>query len=543
VFRFHPLMPAGTSLGLLLFAASFTPSLLPRALAFQVAVSAVSMAAGYALGCIARWLWRYLELPEVRGPHRHQLTTGVLTLCALIALLTLWNAAPWQNAARQVMGLAEIDHLHTVAAALGAVGLFGVLLILGRLFRRTALSASIRLGHLLPRRIANVIGITLTAILFWTLVNQTVLRLGLQFADSISQQVDAMVPADTDPPRDPGRTGSAASRISWQDLGRQGRSFVSSGPTIEQIRAFSGAEARSPIRIYVGLNAADSPEARAQLALAELQRVGAFDRSLLLLLTPTGTGWIDPPAIDALEYLHHGDTAAVAVQYSYLPSMLSLTLEEAYGAENARALFDSVYRHWVQLPSDTRPRLYLHGVSLGALNSSRSFHLHDILGVPFDGALWSGPPFRSREWMDITAERQPGTPAWRPVFRNGSVVRFMNQDGGLDLPPDAPWGPYRIVYLQYASDPITFFSPSLLYREPEWLRGPRGPDVSPDLRWYPVVTMLQVAADMLISNTMPPGTGHTFAAEHYVDAWRALTEPAGWTDEDVTRLKAGLARP
>lgn len=39
--------------------------------------------------------------------------------------------------------------------------------------------------------------------------------------------------------------------------------------------------------------------------------------------------------------------------------------------------------------------------------------------------------------------------------------------------------------------------------------------------------MVQVAADMLISNTAPPGFGHTFAAAHYVDAWLALTETTG----------------
>jgi uncharacterized membrane protein len=227
----------------------------------------------------------------------------------------------------------------------------------------------------------------------------------------------------------------------------------------------------------------------------------------------------------------------VAVQYSYLPSMLALPTDGAYGAENARALFQAVYGHWTRLPKDTRPALYLYGVSLGALNTERSFDLHDIIGDPFRGVLLTGPPFRSELWHHMTAERRPDSPAWLPRFRDGSVVRFMNQQGGLEV-GDAPWGPFRIAFLQYASDPMTFFSVGSLFFEPDWMRGARAPDVSPALRWYPIVSTVQLAADMAVANAPPPGFGHNFAAEHYIDAWRALMEPDGWTDADVGRLKA-----
>ncbi len=116
----------------------------------------------------------------------------------------------------------------------------------------------------------------------------------------------------------------------------------------------------------------------------------------------------------------------------------------------------------------------------------------------------------------------------------------MNQYGGW--PADTDWGPLRILYLQYASDPITFFSVRSAFRRPEWMRPPRGPDVSPELRWYPVVTMLQLAADMAGgAEATPRGYGHNFAAEHYIDAWMALTEPEGWSKDDVQRLKARFA--
>jgi uncharacterized membrane protein len=242
-----------------------------------------------------------------------------------------------------------------------------------------------------------------------------------------------------------------------------------------------------------------------------------------------------------VEYIHRGDIATVAAQYSYLPSPLALTTEAPSGAEMARALFQEVYGYWTQLPKGDRPKLYLHGVSLGALNSDLSFDLYDVLGDPFHGALWAGPPFRSRSWSRITASRTPSSPAWLPRFRDGSVVRFANQHGGLDA-GSAPWGPLRIAYLQYASDPVTFFSARTFFREPEWLRAPRGPDVSPKLRWYPVVTMVQLAADLAAGTEAAPlGYGHNFAPAHYIDAWLALTEPTGWTDGGTERLKSLFA--
>src|SRR5690606_35531552 len=198
------------------------------------------------------------------------------------------------------------------------------------------------------------------------------------------------------------------------------------------------------------------------------------------------------------------------------------------------------YGHWSKLPPDRRPALYLHGLSLGSLNSDASFEIYDVVGDVFQGALWSGPPYRHRTWRSATERRNPGSPAWLPRFRDGTVIRFTNQHDNLEI-PGVPWGPIRIAFLQYASDPITFFDPKMLYRPPDWLAEPRGPDVTPALRWIPIVTMLQVVADMRAGDITPIGYGHKFAPEHYNDAWLGLTEPAGWTDADTPRLKARFA--
>jgi uncharacterized membrane protein len=375
--------------------------------------------------------------------------------------------------------------------------------------------------------------------LFWFAINGLLFGFLLRVADRSFQELDARIDDGLPRPALASQTGSPESLVDWRDLGNQGRNFISGCPTAAELEDFFGTPVVPPVRVYVGLNSADSPEERARMALEELKRAGGFERSVLLLVTPTGTGWVDPAGQDPVEYLHRGDIATVAVQYSYLNSPLALMTQARYGAEAASALFREVYGHWRSLPPNSRPRLYLNGLSLGSLNSDLSFDFFDIIDDPFHGALWSGPPFRHETWREATARRDAGSPPWLPQFRNGDVVRFMNQ-GGVTGGNGGPWGKFRILFLQYPSDPITFFSPAAAWRAPDWMNSPRGKDVSPSLRWFPVVTMLQLAIDMAVG-TAPEGFGHTIAATDYIDAWLALTEPADWDEAGLARLRDHLA--
>ena len=530
----------GLLVGTLLFAFSLTPSLLPRPWLVQGVISGLSFAAGYGLGVGGHWLWHYLELPEP-GPRllrRIKLVASVF--CLLAAGVFLWRASGWQESIRTLMEMEPVDGIRPIRVALVATPVFIAVLLLARLFRRTFRSLSQRLGRHVPRRISHLVSLVGAIVLFWAVIDGVIFALTLRALDNSYQRVDLLIPDDIDPPTDPQLTGSDASLISWEGLGLRGRRFITATPSADELSQVLGEPARRPIRVYAGLNAAETPKERAEMALAELIRVGGFERSVLLLATPTGRGWLDPGAQNTLEALHRGDVATVTAQYSYLPSPLALLTEGEYGVEMARALFHEVYDHWSALPTGSRPALYLHGLSLGALNSDSAFDLYDIIDDPFQGALWSGPPFRSETWRSVTDERDPDSPAWLPRFRDGRVVRFMNQHTDLMEQGD-DWGDFRIAYLQYASDPVTFFEPRSLYREPDWMREPRGPDVSPDLRWYPIVTMLQLLAD-LATGSAPPGYGHEIAAEDYIDAWVALTEPEGWTETELDRLKGHFQR-
>ncbi|MBO1905440.1 alpha/beta-hydrolase family protein [Microvirga sp. 3-52] len=544
--QWHSVSACGVLLGTLCFAASLTPSLLPRSFLTQGVVSGGSLAAGYGIGVFGRWLWAYMELPLSMGHLRRSLKIAGAIGCGAIALIFLWQAAGWQNSVRELMDLESVDTAYPLEVALIALAVFAALLALARLFRLTLRSVATRANRFLPRRISNVIGVIAAVALSWSILNGILFQVALHVADASFREYDKLIRPETAPPTAPQKTGSSASLLAWDKLGRQGREFISSGPTRGDISAFSGREALEPVRVYVGLRSADTPAARARLALEELKRVGAFERPVLVVVTPTGTGWVDPAAMDSLEYLHNGAVASVALQYSYLASWLYWVAGRDYGADSARALFREVYGYWTMLPKDGRPRLYLHGLSLGAMNSEQSTDLIEVLGDPFSGALWSGPPHSSRLWRFLIENRAPGSPAWLPRFRDGSFVRFMNQHGevaGPALAPNAAWGPMRFVYLQYASDPVTFFESRSLYREPDWMLPPRGPDVSPQARWFPVVTVLQLAVDKFMALSAPIGFGHVYAPAHYIEAWIEVTAVRDWTPEEITRLKQHLSKP
>jgi uncharacterized membrane protein len=158
-----------------------------------------------------------------------------------------------------------------------------------------------------------------------------------------------------------------------------------------------------------------------------------------------------------------------------------------------------------------------------------------------NGALFSGPTFNNSMWQDITNNRDPGSPEWLPIFQQGHNVRFAARAGDLGRPP-APWGNPRIVYLQHASDPIAWWNPDLLFQQPDWLREKRGYDVPSDMEWIPVVTFLQVSADMAVAVDVPDGHGHRYVKD-VVNAWAAVLQPPGWTPDKTERLRNIVTAP
>ena len=414
-----------------------------------------------------------------------------------------------------------------------------VLIAAGRFFGALKDLFDAPLRRVLPPRAALLVASLLAAWSFWAIGNGFLLDAILRGLDSAYRTVDSLIPPEEERPAGALLSGSPASLLDWESLGRQGRRHVLETPAAADITAITGRPAQEPLRVYVGANSAETVEERAALALAEMQRAGAFERSLLVIATPTGTGWVDPAGILPVEIMHGGDVASVSVQYSYLPSWLSLLVQPEYGEETADAVFRTVYGHWRSLPKDRRPRLFLFGLSLGSLNSDLASNAYAVLGDPFEGAFWVGPPFASRTWNEVTATREQGSPQWLPAARNDGVFRFFTAVDKAQLAVGG-WGPVRILYLQYPSDPIVFFEKTMWRRMPDWMGPPRAGDVSLGLTWLPGISFIQLIFDMMTATTVPKGRGHVYAAADYARGWQALTEPQGIGAAEMKRLEAWL---
>lgn len=527
----------GLLLGLLFLAASLTPSLIPRDPALQGILGGVVMALGYLSGLVIEVIWRLADMPVLRGRPR-QTVLAVLSLAVLALLgIALRYSHVWQNDLRERMGMEATAGGHLVQVLLVAVGVFAALYALGLLVAAFSRIVRSRLYRVMPRRRANVLGYLLVGLALFVLTRDGLLDTAIDALDTTFETAQALFDTAPPAPTDARIPGSPASLVDWEAMGQPGRDFVTGGPDAAAIAAFTGRPALDPIRVYVGRANADTPQERADLALAELNRLGAFERKILVVVSPTGTGWMDPGSHDPVEYMHDGDIATVAVQYSYMQSPFALIFETRTGLDQASATVSTIHDYWRRLPPETRPRLFIHGLSLGAWSSMYATTLFHLVNDPIAGAFWAGPPFPSDFWNRVQRARNDGSPWVRPTIGDGSFVRYAARgDDGSEGAAD--WGPMRIVFLQYASDAIVFFDPLSTFRAPVWMREPAGDAVSPYLRFVPIVTQFQLALDMALSTTVPGGYGHSYYAQDYIGPWVEVTAPEGWTEEDTVRLKA-----
>jgi len=524
------------TLGAVLFGcASLTPSLLPRGWVLQGLVAGVTAAIGYGVGVTVAWFVAELTESRMSAGFRRRAWQVLAAGGALLCVVMLWLGAGWQRDIHELMGVDDPAGYTSIGIVVLAVLTFVLFVAIGRGIRWLGRGLVRVFGRILPRRIARPLGVVVVTALVIFLLNGVLFQGLVEAMNSAFSVKDDGTEEGAVEPTAAERSGSPASLVPWADLGLQGRNFVGKGPTPGELEAFNGEPAQEPVRAYVGLASADDVGDRAALAARELERAGGFDRSVLVVVTTTGTGWVDPAASDSLEYEFNGDTAMVAMQYSYLPSWLSFLVDQVKARDAGRALFDAVYGVWAQLPPDDRPDLYVFGESLGTFGGEAAFSgLADIENRT-DGVLWAGPPNFNALWRDIVADREEDSPEWLPVVDGGRTVRFADEAPDLDRPP-GPWGDPRLVYLQNASDPIVWWSPQLILNHPDWLRGERGPDVSQGMVWLPFVTFWQVTADMAFSTGVPDGHGHSYRAD-YVNGWADVAQPPGWTDEDTARLR------
>ena len=216
------------------------------------------------------------------------------------------------------------------------------------------------------------------------------------------------------------------------------------------------------VRAYAAMNDGESVRARAERAADQLVRSGGLQRDRVVIMIPTGSGWVDPNAVLGLEQRFGRDVAMVGMQYADAPSWWAYLTDQDGAARGAKALFDAVARRVDAVPADRRPQLHVYGESLGATAGQ------DIFTGP--GGQDAARRVCSVLWVGTPGGERAGLP------REASVA---NDD-----------------------DPVVHAAPSTLFRSPD--------DGRP---WLPVVSLVQTGADYLGSLAVPTGAGHRYGPD------------------------------
>lgn len=348
--------------------------------------------------------------------------------------------------------------------------------------------------------------------------------------------------AHADAPDVPEVTGGPGSLISWQDQTRESRRWLSMVLRQDTIEDVLGESTKQPIRVYGPLECAVTPQERAELLLAEIDRTRALERSAFALFSPTGSGYVNYVATETLEYLTRGDCASACIQYSVLPSALSLT-KVGYATEQTRLLVNGIVKRLMAMPADRRPRFYLFGESLGSQVSEEMFRGQGTSGpdgIGLDAALWIGTPastvFRSELWgtrsVSEVPDIGPGAFYLPRAIRDWRAV------------PKERLADARFLMLQNGDDPVPKFATSLVWKRPAWL-GPtsnRPPGSPQHTRWLPVVSFVTTFVDLQNALVPTPGVfqegGHDYRQE-IPEAVRS-TFRLDISDEKMARVQNAL---
>ena len=334
-------------------------------------------------------------------------------------------------------------------------------------------------------------------------------------------------------------SGGAGSLVCWDSLSREGRRNVSTVLRAQLIERVMGEPAAAePIRVYVGLESAPTEYERRDLVLRELQRTGAFDRELLMVISPTGSGYVNYVAVEAAEYMTRGNIASVTMQYSLRPSALSLD-RVAEGRLQYRMLIDAIHNQLAERPAGQRPRVVIFGESLGAWTSQDAFAhrgTQGLLDAAIDRAIWIGTPYMSKWKQEALGSDRPDV--------DPSLLRRFNDFGQLQALARPARERLRYVMITHDNDGVACFGPDLLARAPGWLppAETRPASVPKTERWQSPATFIQTLIDMKNSANVIPGQFEAKGHDYRADLARFVREVYALqaSDEQLASIEAAL---
>ena len=516
---------------LVMYGVSVSPSLLARSWQWHAVASGVLSAVGYIVGLTIQRFYA-LVVPrlgvEITAPKSVSIAFRAVLLLGFFLWFLRWLLQSYRERKRanHLVGMRGETLgeylLGTFCAFILMLALLGIAWGLQWIGRAIVIVLS-RWMHMV---FALALSLLILVVIVYALTSQVLLKLGINFFTRHARKMNNRTAKGIVQPQAPERSGSPQSRSSWRAVGGQGRVFLGRGPSHADIEAVTGYSAMEPIRVYAGMpEEGQSLQSAADLVVEELHRTGAFDRSVILIATSTGSGWVDEWQVQPVEYLTRGNCATASMQYSFVPSSINFLTDLDVSEEAAVILFETVRRAVDEIPEDRRPALFVCGESLGAYASQHVFSgIVDVLSRT-DGALWVGTPAFTPMHAELTAIRHRGSPEVAPVVANGRHVRFVNVPENLwsdvygrEL---GDWNYPRVVYAQHPSDPVVWWNSELLWHKPDWISEKVDGDVSLHMQYTRGATYIQVLVDMPVAGTAPGGHGHTYH-EELIPLWEAI---------------------
>ncbi len=347
---------------------------------------------------------------------------------------------------------------------------------------------------------------------------------------AIARSNEKIEPAYSEAPTSEYISGGPKSVSSFYEVGLQGRRFLTDVVTPDLIESTLGEKAVAhPIRAFVGVNSEPLyPSGRSEMMLDELERLGAFDRKYLLLVCPTGTGWVDQTLIESAEILTRGDIATACIQYGRGPSFLEVQKVHV-GRTQFRGLLWGVRQRLRDIPKEKRPKVLVFGESLGSWASSDVVMHQGIAGFDhygIDHALWFGLVGLAK-WSK-TGMRQGSSDLVPP----GTVEAFDSFGEYEKLSEEERKG-LRAVIVDHDNDPIAQMSFRWAVKRPPWLDGTeRGRNVPEGMPWVPLITFVQIMVDAMNAMRTVPGQFKSFGHDYRGDT--AHFVHAAYQLDDVT---------
>ena len=477
---------SGISTGLAAATDSFRPTLVPRSTGHQALLFGVSAAVGFGAGAVLTGALRAVGLQ--RRPAGVPIARAALVVgAAAAAIPTISRRTQEQATAHADWGAPAMNPVKAVAqgTAIGGAIIGGAIGVKTGVAGMSGVLAT-RFGGERALWTAGTISAGLAA------GRGTAPIAMREVLTRLSAAGRAADHAFVEPPENPMVSGGPGSAVRYETLAREGSRFVHLATTAEHISGVTGRPAKDPIRVFVGVDSASSITERVELAIAELERLGAFERSAILAISPAGTGYANPVPAETLEYFTDGDCASVVVQYGLLPSMFSgPAVPEA--AATYRMLTDRLIGRG--------PRVLGYGESLGAQAAQ---------------VAWTSEPSMLGEdgaFVGVDAALMVGTPSGTGVKSRvlGKPAVFL-ADQWQDLPTPLPTG-VRLWLLDHDADPVTRFDTTVIYRRPEWLaQRPRGRGIPDQMAWRPLLTWVQLGFD--VARATQPQLGKFMSAGH-----------------------------